>query len=117
MATPQVTFGQATGTPATTTTALVLTHKLGAINGFYVDCLLSDNHTFDAEVTDFPVESGSTISDNIRNKPLVVAMECLVSNTPLGQLVTLRDQVNEPADAAYDMLLKVRDSRAPVTIL
>lgn len=94
----------------------VLNRQLSAINGFLVDCLLSDNHTFAAEVTKFPVESGGTITDNIRNEPLVVVMDCLVSNTPLGQLVALRDKVNEPADAAYDMLLKVRADRLPVTI-
>lgn len=94
----------------------VLNKQLAMINNFLLDCLLSDNHTFAAEVTKFPVESGGTITDNIRNEPLVVVMDCLVSNTPIGQLVDLRDKVNEPADAAYDMLLKVRSDRLPVTI-
>lgn len=81
-----------------------------------IDCLLSDNHNFDSEVTEFPVESGATISDNIRNKPLVVTMDCLVSNTPIGLVATLRDENTVPADTAYAALLRVRDARKPVTI-
>lgn len=81
-----------------------------------IDCLISDNHSFESEVTDFPVESGSTISDNIRNKPLVVTMDCLVSNTPIGQVVTFRDKSENPADTAYNALLKIRGARKPVTI-
>jgi hypothetical protein len=94
----------------------VLNHALATIDGFFIDCLLSDNHVFDADVTEFPVESGSTISDNIRNKPLVVTMECLISNAPLGQLVSLRDKVSDPTDSAYDLLLKIRNDRRPVSI-
>lgn len=94
----------------------VLIHALGSINGFFLDCLLSDSHVFDADVTEFPVESGATITDNIRNKPLVITMECLVSNAPLGQLVQLRDHPDESTDAAYDMLQKIRKDRQLVSI-
>lgn len=97
-------------------TATVLDHKLANINGFFLDCLISDNHQFDAEITDFPVENGSTISDNIRNKPLVVTMECLVSNSPLGQLRQLRDKDSDPIDSAYDLMLKIRNDRQPIFI-
>ncbi len=102
--------------------ALILQHPLASIQGFgqdkpfFIDCLLSDSHTFDSDVTEFPVESGSTISDNIRNKPLVVTMECVVTNSPIGQLVSLRDKVSDPADSAYDLLLKIRSDRQLVTI-
>jgi len=81
-----------------------------------IDCLISDNHSFEAEVTDFPVESGSTISDNIRNKPLVVTMECLVSNTPIGQVVQFRDKNEDPVDTAYNAMIKIRNARKPVSI-
>lgn len=81
-----------------------------------IDCLISDNHNYDAEVTDFPVESGSTISDNIRNKPLVVTMECIVTNSPIGQAVNFREPGSVPADTAYAAMLKIRDKRQPVTI-
>lgn len=81
-----------------------------------IDCLISDNHTFDAEVTDFPVESGSTISDNIRNKPLVVTMDCLVTNTPIGQVVNFRNKDEDPVDTAYNAMIKIRNARKPVSI-
>jgi len=88
----------------------------GQDKDFLIDCLLSDNHTFDSDVTEFPVESGATISDNIRNKPLVVAMECLISNTPIGELATLRDTISDPSDTAYELMIKIRTDRLPVTI-
>lgn len=107
--------------------------SLASISGFLIDCLISDNHTYASEVTKFPVESGSTISDNIRNEPLVVVMECLVSNTPIGNLVTLRnggrtrlealaDPLNtagisrDPVQTAYNLILAIRAARQPVVI-
>ncbi len=100
---------------------------LAAIDDFLLDCLLSDSHAYEADVTEFPVESGSTISDNIRNKPLVVTMDCLVTNTPLGLLdFTAPRPLNspprsntrgdKPAINAYALMLKIRADRQPVTI-
>jgi hypothetical protein len=86
------------------------------IDGFVIDCLLSDNHTFESEITEFPVESGSFISDNIRNKPLVVAMECIVSNTPLEEVEQFRADGSVPADDAYAMLRAIRKDRRLVQI-
>lgn len=89
---------------------------LALIDGFVIDCLLSDNHTFESEITEFPVENGSTISDNIRNKPLVVAMECIVSNTPLEEADQFRADGSVPADDAYAMLKSIRRDRRLVQI-
>src|SRR5882757_552872 len=90
--------------------------ELAVIDGFVVDCLISDNHTFESEITEFPVESGSTISDNIRNKPLVVMMDCLVSNTPLELAGRFRKTGSNPADDAYALLLSIRADRRLVSI-
>src|SRR6266581_7024811 len=92
------------------------TPDLALIDGYVIDCLLKDDHTFDAEVTEYPVESGSTISDNIRNKPLVVAMECIVSNTPLEQAGKSRTPGTFPEDDAYALLLSIRKERRLVSI-
>ncbi len=100
---------------------------LASIDGFLLDCLLSDSHAYESDVTEFPVESGSTISDNIRNKPLVVTMDCFVSNSPLGLLDVsapgpligpkpLNTRGNSPPDTALALMLKIRDNRLPVTI-
>ncbi len=106
--TPIVTVGPAR--------AEVLVNELVMINEFLIDCCLSDNHNYESEVTDFPVESGSTISDNIRNKPLVVTMECIVSNTPIGKIVKYRNNTSDPASSAYEVLIKIREDKQPVPI-
>lgn len=89
---------------------------LALIDGFVIDCLLSDNHTFESEVTEFPVENGSTISDNIRKKPMTVVMECIISNTPIDPALQYRSEGSVPADDAYAMLLAIRRDRRLVQI-
>ncbi len=84
---------------------------------FYLDCSLSENHEFESEVTQYPVESGSSIVDNIRPKPIKVTMEALVSNTPIGLITKLRGDTNtEPVSDAYQFLMRLRDKRLPVRI-
>jgi hypothetical protein len=92
------------------------TPSLAVIDGFVLDCLLSDNHTFDSEVTEFPVESGSTISDNIRPKPLVITIEAIVSNTPLTFAGNFRGAGSVPSIDCYAKLLAIRRERRLVTI-
>ena len=93
------------------------------IDDYPIDCLVSDTHDFESDVTEFPTESGSDIADNIRNKPLRVTMECLVSNTPIGTLdsqtsnsVIARSSGVFPADDAYKRMVVIRDAKALVTI-
>jgi hypothetical protein len=114
-------------------------NKFVMINNYLIDVSLSENHTFDAEVTDYPVESGGSISDNIRPKPITVSMEGIVSNTPIGEIVTQRaaqaiakpdssqslapfrisptgEPSVVPAGHAYAFLYILWKSREPVTI-
>jgi hypothetical protein len=96
--------------------AQVLPSQLVMIDDFLIDVILNETHEFENEVTEYPVESGSNITDNVRPKPIVVTMECLVSNSPIGFLKDLRDAVSEPADDCYEHLQKIRDRRDYVTI-
>jgi hypothetical protein len=102
-----------------------LAQQLVAIDDFLIDCSLSENHTFDSDVTEYPVESGSNVTDNIRPLPLVVEMECLVSNSPIGPITSTRSLVrgegddqalSSPVNDAYDLLQVIREQRKPVTI-
>jgi hypothetical protein len=53
------------------------------IGQYILDVSLSEEHKFEADVTEYPVESGGSISDNIRPKPLHVSITGIVSDTPL----------------------------------
>lgn len=99
--------------------------QLVAINDFLIDCSLKETHQFDSQVTEYPVESGSNITDNIRPLPMTLEMECIVSNTPIGIMSTFRTTLSAgeselppttPSEDAYDMLLRIRNKRQPVTI-
>lgn len=87
------------------------------IDDFLIDCSLSESHSFDSDVTEFPVESGSSISDNIRPLPITVDIEGFVSNTPIG---LMRDErvitSQKPVETCYELLQAIRDEREPVTI-
>lgn len=106
-----------------------------SIDGFLIDAIISENHELDNEVTEYPVESGADITDNVRPKPLVVTMECLITNTPIGAMAGIRKkdgQIGEvitstgagsdvsdhtPTDDCYQHLKQIRDKREPVKIV
>lgn len=94
------------------------------IDGFPIDLALSENHVYESEVSEYPVEDGSDVTDNIRPKPITVTLEGLVSDSPLQQVRNTR--VNKglgpnagvlPSTEAYLRLLKIREKREPVTIV
>jgi hypothetical protein len=59
--------------PTTTTSA-----------GVFFDVVLSENHDYSSETTDFAVEKGSNISDHVRDNPDKISLEVVVSNEPLS---------------------------------
>lgn len=60
------------------------------VAGFRVDASITERHSYQAEATEYPVESGATISDHIRNLPIEVSIEGVVSNTPIGAVAAAR---------------------------
>src|SRR5690242_20675376 len=104
------------------------TPQLVMIDDYLIDCSISENHTYESQVTEYPVESGSNISDNIRPMPITVEMECLVSNSPIGIIRDFRDTTSgsgtggggddatKPSVAIYEKLQTIRNNRQPVTI-
>lgn len=48
-----------------------------------VDASVSETHTFGAQVTDYPVEKGAAVSDNIRATPVTLRVEAFISDFPL----------------------------------
>lgn len=91
------------------------------INNFVIDVSVREDHSFESEVTDYPVESGGSFSDNIRRQPISVTMEGIVSNTPIGDVEAIRginteDLPEVSAAKAYAVLRGVWESGEPVTI-
>jgi len=72
------------------------------IGQYILDVSLNEDHKFESEVTEFPVESGGAISDNIRPKPITVSITGIITDTPLtsnaiNQLQQLEDPYKENA--------------------
>jgi hypothetical protein len=91
------------------------------IDGYPIDLALTEEHSFDSEVTEYPVENGADISDNIRNKPLEITLEGIVSDTPIGAIA--QDATRQagagtplPSRDAYTRIVAIRDARELVTI-
>ena len=83
------------------------------IGRFILDVSLSEEHKFESEVTEFPVESGGSISDNIRPKPIQVTITGVITDTPLDSNATnkpivLPDSLSETGlGAAIDLISPV----------
>ncbi len=94
------------------------------IDDFEIDAALSEDHTFDSDVTEHPVEEGADITDHVRARPIEVSIQGIVSDTPIGRTAFNRgfDPSGElqmpvlPSDVAFSNLLAIRDAREPITI-
>lgn len=76
-------------------TLLDWTDATGASGALEIDCTKSRGFELAAEVTEFPVESGSAIADNIRPVNGTVAIEGTISNSPIDLPSTQMEGVTQ----------------------
>lgn len=98
------------------------------IDTLAIDAAVSELATFDAEVSEHPVEKGAAVVDHIRPKPVIVRIDGIVSDTPLNatQLARVNAALGETfdrptnapgyADGALAFLLTLRTNPRLVTI-
>lgn len=86
------------------------------IAGFEVDVALVEEPTFPSEITSFPVETGSDVSDNQRLLPAELNVEGLISDTPIGAIADRRDPGTIPSEEAYRFFKELRVKRQPFTV-
>ena len=55
----------------------------GKIDLLMVDATISESPKYESEVTEYPVEDGPDISDNVRLKPVTLEIQGLVSESPI----------------------------------
>lgn len=87
-------------------------NKLGAIE---LDLTIDEMHQRNAEVSDFPVESGGQIQDHISNGPRKLTITGFITDTPLGALFSY-SFANRVQDA-FDSLEELYDSRTPFDVV
>jgi len=86
------------------------------IDGYLVDVAVSEGHEFPSEVTQHPVETGADLTDHVRNRPIMITLEGVVSDTPIGLVANERSEDVLPSDEALAKLKEIRNRREPVTI-
>lgn len=103
------------------------------IDGFVIDAAISEEHVSESQATDYPVETGSNVTDHIRNAPRQLTVEGIVSDTPLdadvvqarggftGGIRQSHDVGGEftdalPSEAALAKLEEIRLARKPVVV-
>lgn len=92
------------------------------VDGYPMDATITQAPTFESEITDHPVESGSDVSDNIRPKPVSLEVECIVSDTPIGAISSdpTRNTASgdpRPSKDAYDRLYAIWNMKKLVTVV
>ena len=63
-----------------------------SLNGIKFDAIISRETQYEADVPEYPVETGFYTSDTVIKKPITLNVTAFISNTP----VTWRRQLNEP---------------------
>lgn len=99
-------------------TSVVTDIKNGITNGIIViefDAVPSETHTLSNTVTDHPVESGANVSDHSRPEPIMLALDCVISNTPLTTVQQQRAIRLGTVDFTAEHALEIMPGRAQIT--
>lgn len=87
------------------------------IDGMVVDAALREEHNFEADVSEHPVESGADITDHVRARPPIVSIEGIVSDTPLAEsVIAARTAGETPSIETRARLFDIWSARKPITI-
>lgn len=81
------------------------------IDGYVIDCAVTEEHSDENEITQHPVETGADIVDHIRRKPSTVSIQGIVSDTPLPAIEALRSETTLPSQEAIEKLTALNLAR------
>jgi hypothetical protein len=87
------------------------------IDNYTIDATLSAEHSYSAEVTDFPIELGGVVTDHVILAPFTYNLQSIVSDTPLPNVAGLRAPNIKPSEEALQKLKLVFHNRRPVTVI
>jgi hypothetical protein len=88
------------------------------IGGYRFDLAKSERLTYEADVTEHPVEKGADVTDHIRAKLAAIEVEVVCSDTPVGRIALVRqldgDGSATPSRDALEKLRAMHFARQPV---
>ena len=98
--------------------------KKAKIGNVTVDASVSEVHNAASEISTNPIEDGADITDHVRNLPLSMTMQGIISDTPIT--FALIDNIyglskvfgkTSRSQDEYAKILKLRDSREPFDVV
>jgi len=84
------------------------------------DAILEETHVFDSDITDYPVESGAMVSDNIILKPVILTIKALSTDYPFVFLGIGEQRPLLSTSRSIDLfnvLINLRDARLTVDVI
>ena len=88
------------------------------IGNIFVDANIEESHVNTSEVTQYPVESGVTLSDHIILRPFILKLKSVISNNDLRISFGASNLSNSGrAVQAYDQLLAIRRERIELDVV
>lgn len=93
---------------------------IGSIGDLVLDARISENHQLSNDVTQYPIEEGSNITDHVRNRPFVLTMTGHVSDSPIeyyGLSSSLNSLSGETrSSSAFDQLVSIYNGKKLVDV-
>lgn len=99
---------------------------VASIDGYLIDLAEMEQYSFGSDITEDEVESGGVFTDSIKDKSDEIHLQCIVSDTPIGDMVRVRGEATTagidselpflPSDEAQQKLLAIRAAHRPVIV-
>lgn len=94
--------------------------RIVRINGYPIDLARSEEIRYPSKITPHPAESGTDFVDHIKNDGIEISLECLVSDSPIGEIATDPTRQNlqgsKPSEDAHARLVAIREARVPIVV-
>lgn len=92
--------------------ALIKT-KLQGVQVIELDTATQLTYQYPSKVTQFPIETGESISDHVINENFMLSIEGLISDSD----IRITDNSGSRARNAFEALLALRESKQPFTVV
>lgn len=82
------------------------------VSNVFIDATVSEDHSYNNRVTNYPLENGSSISDHIITEPFTLNISGIVSDTPLNILSIFNRSVD-----SMNRLIRIVEQKEVITVV
>lgn len=88
------------------------------VDGFAIDVATKITPAYKAKATTHPIEKGAAASDHLIDEPDGLMIECIVSDTPSGEMVNIRaNEAGVPSQNAEAKFLALKKEKKIITVV